>query len=131
MEAGASAPPKGGSPYGTASVVGAALAALFFPLISLIVALLLLGAQGDPAKRRSLRAWALASAAWLVLGVLIVLALWAGLGGSSSGVDRIGPCVGGPKLNATGNAVPGSTTRFVVPCAISGTETVTFPNKSH
>jgi fumarate reductase subunit D len=130
MEAGASSPPSGGSPYGTASVVGAALAALCFPLISLIVALLLLGAQEDPAKRRSLRAWAWASAAWLVLGAVIVLALWTGFGGSSSGVDRIGPCVGGPKLNATGNAVPGSTTRFVVPCAISGTETITVPNQS-
>jgi hypothetical protein len=129
MEAGASAPPKGGSPYGTASVVGAALAALCFPLISLIVALLLLGAQEDPAKRRSLRAWAWASGAWLVLGVVIVLALLVGIG-SSSGVDRSGPCVGGPQMNATGNAVPGSTTRFVVPCAISGTATVSFPNQS-
>jgi hypothetical protein len=82
VEAGTSAA-EGRLGYGTASVVGAALATLCFPFISVIVALLLLGAQENPAKRRSLRMWAWSSAAWLVLEVVIVLALWAG--GSSSG----------------------------------------------
>jgi MFS family permease len=128
VEAGVSRRADRGWGYGWASVAGAVLATLFFPFVSLIVALLLLGAQEDRVKRRSLRTWAWSSAAWLVAGVGIVLALW--LGGSSSGVERSGPCVGGPQVNADGKAVPGSRTRFVVPCAISGTATVTFPSSS-
>jgi fumarate reductase subunit D len=135
MEAGSSARRTGGPAYGGASIAGAALATLFFPFISLIVALLLLGAQEDPEKRRSLRTWAWASAAWLILGVLLVAALWLGIA-SSNGVDRVrpdrsGPCVGGPDLGAEGKDISGSGTKFVVPCSISGTATVSFPNKSH
>ena len=63
MEAGTSAPPgEGGTGYGGASVAGAVLATLFFPLISLIAALLLLGGQTDPRKRSQLRTWAWVSA---------------------------------------------------------------------
>lgn len=129
MVAGSSAPPdEGGTGYAGASVAGAVLATLFFPFISLIAALLLLGGQTDPRKRSQLRTWAWASGAWIVLGLVLVLLVAGVIGGSASGsVSRSGPCVGGPKVGATGTQVPGSTTRFVEPCVISGTETVTLP----
>jgi hypothetical protein len=71
MDAG-SAPADG---YSDASVAGAVLATVFFPFISLIVALLLVGGQSDPRKRAQLRTWAWASGGWLVLGVVIVVVL--------------------------------------------------------
>jgi hypothetical protein len=65
-----------GTGYTGASVAGAVLATLFFPFISLIAALLLLGAQTDQRKRSQLRTWAWVSGGWLVFGgvVLVVLA---------------------------------------------------------
>ena len=71
MEAGSSAPPG----YSGASVAGAALATVFFPLIALIVALLLLGAQSDPRRRSALRTWAWVSGGWLVLQVVVAVLL--------------------------------------------------------
>ena len=43
-----------GSPYDGAAVLGAMLATAFFPLISLIAALLLQSGQSDPVKRGQL-----------------------------------------------------------------------------
>jgi hypothetical protein len=74
MEAG-SIPPQVDAGYGGASVAGAVLAALFFPFISLIAALLLLGAQTDPVKRSQLRTWAWVSGGWLVLGAVVFVVL--------------------------------------------------------
>ncbi|HZT94524.1 MAG TPA: hypothetical protein VE985_08615 [Gaiellaceae bacterium] len=76
MEAGSVPPHASAAGYGGASVAGAVLAALFFPFVSLIAALLLLGAQTDPVKRSQLRTWAWVSGSWLVLGgvVFVVLA---------------------------------------------------------
>jgi hypothetical protein len=119
-----------GSGYTGASIAGAVLATLFFPLIALIAALLLLRGQQDPGKGRSLRIWAWSSAAWLVVPVVVVIALWTG-GNSSSSIDLNGPCVGGPIPGAEGKDVSGNGTKFAIPCSISGTATVSFPNKSH
>ena len=75
MEAGAS-PPQDAGPYNGAAVAGAVLATLFFPLIALIAALLLMGNETSPARRSQLRAWAWASGGLLALGMLfVVLAL--------------------------------------------------------
>jgi hypothetical protein len=126
MEAGTSAPAEAGSGYTGAAVAGAILATLFFPLISLIVALLLLGGQSDSRKRASLRMWAWSSGGWLVLQVIVVIAIAVSISHSSS-VDRSGPCVGGPDPSATGKDISGNGTRFVVPCTFSGTATVSFP----
>jgi fumarate reductase subunit D len=63
------------SGYDTAAVAGAALASVFFPLIALIVALLLMGGQRDPGKRSQLRTWAWVSGALLVLEVVVLLVL--------------------------------------------------------
>jgi len=128
MEAGAGAEePRG---YGGAAAAGAVLATVFFPLIALIVALLLLGSQQDPDKKSALRMWAFGSAAWIVVGTVVVWLAFFGGSHSTGGVDPAGPCVGGPKLGADGKDVSGDGTRFAVPCAISGTETITLPNQS-
>ena len=76
MEEGTSTPPEEtGYGYSGAAVAGAALAVLFFPFISLIVALLLQGGQSDPRKRSQLRTWAWVSGGWLVVGVAIPVLL--------------------------------------------------------
>jgi hypothetical protein len=77
MEAGSSTPPPEatGSGYTGAAVAGAALGTVFFPFISLIAALLLLGGQTDPQKRSQLRTWAWISGGWLVLGVVVSVLL--------------------------------------------------------
>jgi fumarate reductase subunit D len=59
--------------YDTAAVAGAALATIFFPLIALIAALLLMGGQTDPRKRSQLRTWAWVSGAFVALGALVVV----------------------------------------------------------
>lgn len=68
MEEGLSAPPEEDG-YVGASVAGAALATVFFPLIALLAALLLLGGQTEPRKRYQLRTWAWVSGGWLALEV--------------------------------------------------------------
>jgi hypothetical protein len=128
MEASTSTPPEAGSGYTGAAVAGAALATLFFPLISLIAALLMQGGQSDPRKKAQLRTWAWVSAGWLALGVVVaILLVSVGSGSGSGSSTHSGPCVGGPKIGATGTQVPGSTTKFVEPCAISGSQTITMP----
>lgn len=68
MEAG-SAPAEAG--YNGPAVAGAVLATLFFPLIALIAALLLMGNESNPQKRSQLRTWAWASGAFMALGVVL------------------------------------------------------------
>ena len=74
-----------GSGYEGATVAGAALATVFFPLIALIAALLLLGGQPEPRKRSQLRTWAWLSGAWTVLGVALFLLLSGVIGGHATG----------------------------------------------
>jgi hypothetical protein len=74
MEAGTSAQPEQNG-YSGAAVAGAVLATFFFPLFSLIAALLLLGGQTNPDKRASLRMWAWASGGWILLQLVVVIAL--------------------------------------------------------
>jgi hypothetical protein len=128
MEAGSSASPdEGGSGYSGAAVAGAVLATLFFPVIALIAALLLVGGQADPGKGSQLRTWAWASGGWLVVQVVILVLLANVGGGSRSGSpSRSGPCQGGPQPNAAGRRIPGTHT-FVFPCVFGGTETTRLP----
>ena len=128
MEDGSSTPQEAGTGYSGAPVAGAVLATLFFPFISLIVALLLQGGQTDPRKKAQLRTWAWASVGWMAFGVVLVALLFAVGGGSSGTTHDSGMCVGGPKTGATGTQVPGITNEFVEPCAISGSQTITFPS---
>jgi fumarate reductase subunit D len=75
MEAGTSAPIEEGGYPGT-TMAGAAFATLFFPVLSLVLALLLMGGQTSPQKRGQLRMWAWVSGGWLVLQVVLVIALF-------------------------------------------------------
>lgn len=129
MEAGTSPPPEEAGPgYTGAAVAGAVLATLFFPFISLIAALLLQGGEEDARKKSQLRTWAWASAGWMVLGlILVLLAFGAWASSGSSGVNRSGPCQGGPDIGASGKQIPG-TNKFVFPCVFGGTETTRFPS---
>lgn len=78
-----SADPESG--YPGAAVAGAAIATIFFPLFSLIAALLMMGGQQNPYKRKQLRTWAWACAGFIVLQIVFVVTL-AGIGtGSGSG----------------------------------------------
>lgn len=132
MEAGSSAPPEpAGSGYSGAAVAGAVLATLFFPLIALIAALMLVGGQTDPQKCSQLRTWAWVSGAFVVIGVVLVALAVGAWGGHASGSNsRSGPCQGGPDENAAGRDISGNGTKFVFPCVFGGTATVTFPLSS-
>jgi len=48
------------------------LATLFFPLIALIAALLLMGNESNPQRRSQLRTWAWASGGLMAFGVVLV-----------------------------------------------------------
>jgi hypothetical protein len=61
--------------YTGGEIAGAVLATLFFPLIGLIAALMLLNGESNPAKRSSLRSWAWVSGGLMVLDVLVVAVL--------------------------------------------------------
>ena len=79
-----SAPPDAG--YNGPAVAGAVLATLFFPLIALIAALVLMGNESNPRKRSQLRTWAWWSGGLLALGVVIaVLVIGIGAGSGSGG----------------------------------------------
>ncbi len=71
-------------------MAGAALATIFFPLFSLIGALLMMGGQQDPAKRKQLRTWAWASGGFIVLQIVFVVIVAGVAVGSGSGA-HIGP----------------------------------------
>jgi hypothetical protein len=73
--------------YPGPTIAAAVLMTLFFPLISLIAALLLLGRERNPAKRSSLRTWAIATGVWIALYVLVGIGLVIAV---SSGSD-VGP----------------------------------------
>ena len=129
MEAsGSTLPEKKPSPYPGSTIAAAVIATFFFPLVSLIVALVLHGRERDPGKKGMLRNWALASGAWIAVEILIGLALFAAASGSVVGdSNRSGPCVGGPEIGASGKDISGNGTKFVLPCAISGTVTLASP----
>jgi|SRR5215510_8399236 len=126
-EASGSTIPERPNPYPRWTIVVAAVATFFFPLITLIVALVLRGSEPDSRRKGALRNWALASGGWIVAQFLIGLVLFSVGSGSGEGVDRSGPCVGGPVMGASGRDVSGNGTKFVIPCSDSGTVTVSSP----
>jgi hypothetical protein len=116
-------------PYPGAAVLVAALATFFFPLISLIAALIMLSGEQAARRRAQLRTWAWLSGGWLALQLVVFLTLLLSVVVWSSeadiDTDRSGPCVGGPVLGES--IETDSAGRAVVPCEISGTATVTLP----
>ena len=71
--------------YPGTAVAAAALASLFFPVISLIAALVLLSREHTEARRRQLRLWAWATAGWMALQALVFLLFVAAFSASSAG----------------------------------------------
>jgi hypothetical protein len=131
--------PVDDAPYIGAPVVGAALGTIFFPLLSLIAALVLQGSTTSPQKKAQLRMWAWISGGWLAAGLLIfIMALVAfgvfasavvdhahsGFGPNPTQPGRSGsPCRGGPQMSAIATPIPG-TNKYVFPCRFGGTTTV-------
>ena len=59
--------------YPGSAVLAAAIATFFFPVISLIAALLLLSAEQRPVRGASLPTWAWVSAGWIAAQVAFVV----------------------------------------------------------
>ncbi len=89
--------------------------AVFFSLIALVVALVALGSERNPIKWSFLKLCAGISSVAIVIPLLLVIAA---AGGSSSGSNTSGPCVGGPAMGASGT--PDGNGYVTFPCAISG-----------
>jgi hypothetical protein len=79
VEPQASTPTPGERAYPGSAVAAAVVATLFFPVISLIVALFLLSSERDHHKKSMLRAWALAAALWLLVQAVVGVILFAAL----------------------------------------------------
>jgi heme A synthase len=82
-------PADGAEGYDGAAVLGAVLATIFFPLIALIAALLLMGGQPNPYKRRQLRTWAWLSGGLIALQVLLVVLALGAWTSQSGGVHPV------------------------------------------
>jgi pheromone shutdown protein TraB len=85
MDVGSAPRPEDAPPYDGAAVAGAVLATLFFPLIALIAALLLMGNEQSPRRRSQLRTWAWVSGGLTALGVLLAVLVFVTVAGSGSG----------------------------------------------
>jgi hypothetical protein len=77
VEASGSTTPEQPSPYSQSRIALAVVATFFFPLISLVVALVLHQGERDPAKKGMLRNWALLSGGWIAVEILIGIVLFA------------------------------------------------------
>ena len=75
MEAGSAPPGTSEAPYNGSAVAGAVLATLFFPLIALIAALILMGNESNPQQRSQLRTWAWVSGGFMAFGVVLFAVL--------------------------------------------------------
>jgi hypothetical protein len=111
--------------YPNSAVLGATLGTLFFPVVSLIAALVLMGRQSSERRSAQLRTWAFASAGWIAVQLVILLIVFAAIASSGPSVDRSGPCVGGPEPGADGRSVGDD--KYVFPCIGGGTVTMRFP----
>jgi hypothetical protein len=106
----------------------AALATFFVPFISLIVALVMRSSESNPTRRIGLRTWALVSAGWLAVGVIVGIIV---IASASSSVARHqpssnGPCIGGPATGATGTPVGNN--KFRIACSFGGSTIIKFGN---
>jgi hypothetical protein len=129
VSSGAEGSSPDGRPYPGAWVAAAVVATLFFPVISLIVALVLLGQEREPSRRRSLRTWALASGGFLALQILIGIILLASVSqGSGGGADPGGECRGGVRTDVSAPERPDGTAVF--PCEFGGSVTIDFSDEA-
>jgi hypothetical protein len=124
------APPGAGEPadtdYPPNNKLVAGLLTIFFPFISLIVALVMRSSERMSLRRASLRTWAIASGAWLAVGALIfiIVAASASHAVSNNQPSSKGPCQGGPETGASGTPLGNGKYRF--PCEFGGSTVVNF-----
>jgi hypothetical protein len=115
------APPVRDDEYPGTAVAGAAIATFFFPIISLIAALLLMSNE-QGRKRAQLRMWAWASGGWLAVQSLIFIIAVAAIASSGPDFDSDGPCQGGPQIGYSAVVQPDGT--YVIPCVFGGSVTM-------
>ena len=81
----------------------AVAASLLVPFIALIVGAILLSQETRPARRRPLKTWVVATAAWLAVWLVAVFAVFGSAGGATSscrgGIDHSVP----PSYSSTDN----------------------------
>lgn len=63
------------SGYSGSAVALAVVTSIFVPWLALVVALVALGDQSDPARRRQLRSWAWGSGLWFVTATALAVLL--------------------------------------------------------
>jgi hypothetical protein len=110
--------------YPSENKLAAGLLTVVVPFVSLLVALILRGSQPNPVRRATLRTWAIASGAWLAVGLLIVIIVAASVGNAVSHnvPSTSAPCLGGPDMGSSGVSVGHGKYRF--PCADGGSTVV-------
>lgn len=113
-----------GTGYGAGTKTGGVLLTVALPFIALIAALALRGAEADPLRRASLRAWAIASGAWLGAQVLAAMIGIAAISNAAPQIDPSGPCLGGPIPGSAGEPVGHGNYRFT--CMDGGSTVVHF-----
>lgn len=84
-----------GTPYPDWAVPAAGFATLVAPFISIVAAAVMLSSEKDEGRRKFLRTWLIVSGAWLAIGGIIAIALFAGATSASAscngGFDRMDP----------------------------------------
>jgi hypothetical protein len=109
-------------PYGSGMALEATLLTLFAPFIALIAALIMRGSETRPKRLDFLKNRAIASAAWLAVGVIvgvIAFSAIAGSGGCKGGIDRFSP----PSYEST----DGVHWTAIYPCRDGGTTRTPAP----
>jgi hypothetical protein len=121
----AAAPAVDDHPFGGEMTIIAGLLTIFMPFIALIVALVMRSGELRPSRRGFLKTWAIASAAWLCTGWIVVLLIFSAASSSASG------CKGGidqfsvPSFESSDNVHWTAT----YACVNGGTKTVPYHGK--
>ncbi len=118
--------PPAHEPFPGPTVAGGVLGSIFFPVISLIAALILMGREANPIRRETLRRWALLSGGLIAAQVAARhhrtrhrLSVFNG-----PEFDRNKECNGGPVMGASG--VEDENGDVVFPCNNGGAVTLNF-----
>jgi hypothetical protein len=111
----------------TTKVIGGVLT-IFFPFVTLVAALILRSSERGATRRATLRTWAIASGAWLGVGILIgiIVAVSAASSVAHHTPSTSGPCDGGPDMGSTGVSIGHGNYRF--PCSFGGSTVVHLGN---
>ena len=118
--------PSAHEPFPGPTVAGGVLGSIFFPVISLIAALILMGREANPIRRETLRRWAVLSGGLIAAqALLVIIALATALSAfNGTDFDRNKECSGGPVMGAAG--VEDENGDVVFPCNNGGAVTLNF-----